>query len=135
MIKRVLLAVLAVFVFWQVSDIVIHGIILGPVYKETEAMWRPMEQMKFGLLRVVGLISATVFVCLYGFFVGNKSVVTGLKFGLLFGIGAGMSMGYGTFAVQPIPYKIAVTWFHGTVVQAGVAGLLVGWIVKEPAKT
>jgi hypothetical protein len=131
MIKRIVLAVLAVFVAWTVMDIVIHGVILAQTYKDTAQLWRPMEQMKMGLMRVVVLIASVVFVCLYAFFVGKKSVATALKFGILFGLGTGISMGYGTYAVQPIPYKIAITWFLGTVAETTVAGLLAGLIVKE----
>ena len=131
MFKRIVLAVVAVFVAWSVMDIVIHGVILAPTYKETAQLWRPEKEMKMGLMHAVLLISSTVFVCLYAFFVGKKSVTTAVKFGLLFGIGVGISMGYGTYAVQPIPYKIAMTWFLGTVAETTVAGLLTGWIVKE----
>ena len=131
MLKRIVLAVLAVFVAWSVLDFVIHGVILAKTYADTAQLWRSMEQMKMGLMHVVVLISASVFVCLYAFFVGKKSLATAVKFGLLFGLGTGVSMGYGTYAVQPIPYRIAITWFLGTVVQTTVAGLLVGLIVKE----
>lgn len=129
--KRMILAVLAVFMAWSVMDFLIHGVILAQTYKDTAPLWRPMEQMKMGLMRVVVLIAAVVFVCLYAFFVSKKSVCTALKFGVLFGLGAGISMGYGTYAVQPIPYKIAITWFLGTLTETTVAGLLVGAIVKE----
>jgi hypothetical protein len=131
MMKRIVLAVLAVFVAWSVMDFVIHGVILMQTYKDTAQLWRPMEQMKFGLMRVVMLVTAVVFVSLYAFFVGKKSVATALKFGLLFGLGTGISMGYGTYAVQPIRHKIALTWFLGTVVETAAAGLLTGSIVKE----
>jgi hypothetical protein len=133
MTKRIILAVLAVFVAWSVMDFVVHGVILAQTYKDTEQLWRPMEEMKMGLMRVVVFIASTVFVCLYAFFVGKKSVATAVKFGMLFGLGAGISMGYGTYAVQPIPYKIALTWFLGTVAECAVAGLLVGAMVKEKA--
>ncbi len=132
MMKRIFLAVVAVFVAWSVLDFLIHGFILAQTYKETASLWRPMEQMKMGLMRVVVLIASAVFVCLYAFFVGKKSVATAVKFGVLFGLGAGISMGYGTYAVQPIPYKIAITWFLGTLVETTVAGLLTGLIVREP---
>jgi hypothetical protein len=131
MIKRIILAVLAVFVARTVMDFVIHGLILAQTYKDTAQLWRPMEQMKMGLMHAVILITAAVFVCLYAFFVGKKSVAAAVKFGLLFGLGTGISMGYGTYAVQPIPYKIAITWFLGTVAETTVAGLLTGLIVKE----
>jgi hypothetical protein len=34
-----------------------------------------------------------------------------------------------------LPYKIAITWFLGTVAETTVAGLLAGLIVKESPKT
>lgn len=129
--KRIVLAVLAVFVAWSVMDIVIHGLILGPTYMDTAQMWRPEKEMKMGLMRFVVFVSAITFVSLYSCFVGKKSVGRGLAFGLVFGVGVGISMGYGTYAVQPIPYNIALTWFLGTIAETSVAGLLTGWIVKE----
>ena len=131
MCKRKALAVLAVFVAWTAMDFVIHGLILGPTYKETAAMWRPMEEMKMGLIHVVALISAAVFVSIYAKFVTEKSVKTAVKYGLLFGIGAGVSMGYGTYAVLPMPYHIALVWFLGTVCETTVGGLITGLIVRE----
>lgn len=131
MCKRIVLAILAVFVAWTVMDIVIHGVILGPTYQATAQIWRPMAEMKMGLIRVVTLISAAVFVSIYAKFVSEKSVKTAVKYGLLFGIGAGISMGYGTYAVLPMPYKIAMVWFIGTVCEAAVGGLITGAIVRE----
>ena len=63
----------------------------------------------------------------------NRSVGTGLKYGLVLGVATGMSMGYGTYAVMPLPYVLALSWFLATVVQSGVAGLLVGLIVTDEA--
>ncbi|MBI5383446.1 MAG: hypothetical protein HZA90_02025 [Verrucomicrobia bacterium] len=131
MMKRILLAVLAVFVAWQVLDFVIHGLILMKSYQETASLWRPMNEMKFGLMRLVGLVAAGTFVLMYAWLVRDKSVATGLKFGLLFGLGTGASMGFGNYCVMPVPVFLAVVWFLGSVVEAVVAGLLVGWIVKE----
>ena len=131
MIKRIILAVVAVFVAWSVLDFVIHGLLLMQAYKDSASLWRPMEQMKFGLMHAVVLVTAIVFVCLYKFFVANKSKATGLKFGLLFGFGTGLSMGFGTYSVQPIPEIIACVWFVGTMVETAVAGWLTGLIIKE----
>jgi hypothetical protein len=58
-------------------------------------------------------------------------VPTGLKYGLLFGLGAGVSMGYGSYSVMPIPYHMAFTWFLGSVVEATVGGLILGAIVRD----
>ncbi len=128
MLKRYLLAVLAVFISWSVLDYVIHELILGASYVATAELWRPMEEMKMGLLSFVTLVSSIAFVGIYAGFFAEKGIGTGLKYGLLFGLAAGVSMGYGSYAVMPIPYYMALTWFLGIMVEATVAGLLIGWI-------
>ena len=129
--KKILLSGLAVFILWSLLDFVIHGMILRSAYASTPSLWRPMAEMKMGLMYVTVFIAAMVFAFLYGGFVGNKNLRTGIKFGLLYGIGVGVGMGYGTYSVMPIPYFMALTWFLGTVVEATLAGLLVGRIIRE----
>jgi hypothetical protein len=131
MLKRILLAAVAIFVAWEVLDFVIHGVVLREAYAATPGVWRPMAEIKMGLMYVVGAIAAFCFAGIYGWLVRPKSLRAAINFGMLFGIGAGVSMGYGSFAVMPIPYVMAVTWFVGTLVQALVAAVLVGLIVRE----
>ena len=132
--KRVILAIIVVFVAWQVLDFVLHGLLLMKTYQETASLWRPMNEMKIGLIRLVGLVTATTFVVIYAGLVHERSVTNGLKYGLIFGVGAGASMGFGTYSFMPIPVSLAGAWFAGTVVETVVGGLLVGWIVKEPTE-
>jgi len=130
--KRIVLGIVAVFVAWQVLDFLIHGVILKSTYGETASLWRPMEEMKMGLMRVVGLVAAVCFVCLYAWLVRPKSWAAGLSYGLIFGASTGFSMGFGTYSVMPVPPSLAMVWCVGSIVKTAVAGLLVGWIVKEP---
>jgi hypothetical protein len=132
MTKRTVLAVIAVFVAWQILDFLIHNVWLMSTYEATAELWRPMEEMKMPLMMLVGLVTAVVFVCLYAWLIRPKSVFAGLSFGILFGIATGFSMGFGTYCVMPIPQKLAVAWSVGSLVETVLAGLLVGWIVKEP---
>ena len=137
MAKRVALAVVAVFICWVVLDFVIHGILLQQAYGEIASLWRPMEEMKMGLMYIVTFISSTHRLDsqnTHALLVGKKGLGTGVAYGGLFGLGAGISMGYGTYSVQPIPYIMALSWFLGTLVEGTLAGLIVGAIVKdEPA--
>jgi hypothetical protein len=71
------------------------------------------------------------FVSIYALYVAPKSIQRALTYGLLFGVAMGIGMGYGTYAVMPIPYSMALTWFLGTVVEATVGGLLAGLIVRS----
>ncbi len=128
--QRSLLAMVAIFVAWSVMDFVIHQLILGDDYAATANMWRPMEEMKMELIYAVVAFTTFVFVYIYSRFFTDKSINAGVMFGILFGLGTGFSMGYGTYAVQPLPHDVALTWFIGTTVEGAVAGLLVGAIVK-----
>ena len=90
-----------------------------------------MSEIKNGLLVFVTLISAFVFVSIYERFFANLGVGTGIKYGLLFGLGAGISMAYGSYAVMPIPYNMAVTWFFGTLIGTTFGGLVLGLIIRD----
>jgi hypothetical protein len=131
MLKRTLLAIAAVFVAWSVLDFVIHGVFLKSAYEATAQLWRPMAEMKMGLLRVVTFIAAISFVLIYAWLINRKSVSRGLLYGLLYGLGTGVPMAYGSYAVMPITYQIALVWFLGQLAECALAGLLVGAIIKE----
>ena len=131
MVKKVLLAAIAVFVAWEALDFVIHQMILAPTYATLPQLWRPQAEMKLGVMFVAVLIAALAFAALYAYFVRPKSLAAAVRFGLVWGIGTGVAMGYGSYAVMPLPYSMAITWFLGTVVEGCVAGALVGLIVKE----
>jgi len=131
--KKFLIATVAVFFAWEILDFVIHSVLLAQMYKETASLWRPMAEMKVGVMVFVTLISAASFCYLYYAFVSEKTMANALKFGLVFGIGGGVSMGYGSYAVMPMPYMMAFAWFLGTVIELVVAGLILGLILKPEA--
>ena len=131
--KRAVLAVLAVFATWSILDFILHGLILGPTYATSPELWRPVAHMKAGLLFFTVLIKAAAFVTIYARFIGEKRVGSAVLYGLVFGIGIGSGMGYGTSAVMPIPSVIAFAWFAGSVIEAVAGGLVAGLIIKtEP---
>jgi hypothetical protein len=130
MTKKILLAGVAVFIAWEILDFVIHGLILGPTYATLPGLFRPHAEMKVVLMAIVALIAAFTFAAAYAWFVNPKSLVTGLKYGLVIGFGGGVSMGYGSYSAMPIPYVMALGWFLGTWVEFAVAGAIVGAIEK-----
>ncbi len=129
--KRTILAVVAVFLAWSLLDVVIHQLILMGEYGATADLWRPPDEIMIGLIYVVTLISAGVFVSIYKLLICRKELGRAIQYGLLFGVAVGVGMGYGSFAVMPFTHTIALVWFLGTVVQGGVGGALLGLIVKE----
>jgi len=126
--KKAIFATVAVFFTWAVMDYVIHGLLLGSVYASTPQLWRPMAEFKFGLNWFVVLVAAACFVYVYVFLIADRGLKTALTYGGVFGLGAGISMGYGSYSVMPIPYVLAFSWFVGTLVEA-LAGGVVAWFV------
>jgi hypothetical protein len=129
--KRIALAVLAVFIAWSAMDFVIHGMVLASSYEATARLWRPMEEMKLWVMHLAGLITALAFVCIYALLIAEKGIGSGVKYGLLFGLGTGVSMGFGTYAFLPIPLYMAVAWFISTLVETLVGGIIVGSIIRK----
>jgi hypothetical protein len=131
MSKRPLIAVVVIFMAWSVLDFVIHGLLLQETYAATASLWRPMEEMNMTLMYIVTLAYTVCFVAIYDVLVSEKSIATGIKYGALFGLAAGISMGFGSYTFMPIPWSLALSWFTGTLVEAIVAGALVGVIIKQ----
>jgi len=130
-LKRPFIAVVVIFLAWSLLDFVIHGLLLQATYKATASMWRPMEEMNMALMYIVTLAYTVCFVAIYDVFVCQKSMATGIKYGALFGLGAGISMGFGSYTFMPIPWSLALSWFTGTLVESLVAGALVGAIIRQ----
>ena len=131
MIKRTIISIITIFVAWSLLDFVIHGVLLQQAYMDTAHLWRPMNEMNMPLMYLVTLAYVTCFVLIYLIFIRNKSLLTGMKFGALFGTAAGISMGFGSFSYMPIPLSLALSWFAGMLVESVVAGTLVGLILKS----
>jgi hypothetical protein len=128
--KKYLLGSLAVFIAWSILDFVIHGHLLGPTYAATASLWRPMDQMNMGLMSFVRAVCALTFTGIYAYMVRGNSVSAGLKYGLVFGLGAGVSMGFGSYGYMPIPMSLAWGWFLSCLVSALVGGAIIGGIIK-----
>jgi len=129
--KKILLTGVLVFVLWAVLDFIVHGLILRSAYASTASLWRPIAEMKMGLMYVTIFIAALAFSSIYGYLVTKKSLMTGLTYGFLYGIAVGVGMGYGSYSMMPIPYSMALTWFLSTVLEAILGGLLLGTVIKE----
>lgn len=124
-------AVVAVFVAWAIMDFILHGVLLRSAYEATANLWRPMDQMKMSLMYVVTFVFTVCFVLIYGLLGEQKSLVSGLRFGALFGLATGVSMGFGSYSYMPIPLTLAWSWFFGSVIEGIAAGAIVGAIMKS----
>jgi len=90
-----------------------------------------MEEMNMPLMHLVTLVFTIAFVTIYRLLVTPKSIVSGIQYGALFGLAVGISMGFGSYSYMPIPVSLAWSWFIGSMIEAIVAGAIVGAVLKE----
>ena len=131
MAKKGIIAFILIVVAWFVIDVVIQVGFLDAVCKQTEHMWRSPDQAKKSVAFLVTLIASATFVAIYTRFFAKKNLRTGLGYGLLFGIGAGVVRGHGSYAAMPIPYYVALGWFLGSVAKGVVGGAILGLVVRN----
>ena len=82
---------------------VVHGFILRSSYEAASQLWRDQTEMNMGMIWGIGVITAFFFTVLYSLLITPKNVGNGVTYGLLFGLGSGISMGFGSWSVMPIP--------------------------------
>ena len=131
MLRKSVIATVIIFILWAIIDFIVHGFILTGAYSETSQLWRPMEQMNPWLIYLVSLVSACVFSIIYAFLIKEKGIPVAIEYGALFGLGAGFSMGYGSYAAMPITAFIANMWFFAALIKYVLGGVILGVMVKE----
>ena len=129
--KKIIISSVVIFILWSIIDFLIHGLYLKEAYIETAHLWRSEEEIKMILNSVVVLIAASIFTSIYALLVDRKTMSSALIYGLLFGLSAGITMGYGFYAFSPIPYSMAATWFVINLVEGLVAGVILSMLLTE----
>lgn len=132
MLKQTIWAVITVFIAWSILDFLIHGVFLKSTYQETATLWRPEDAMNMPLMSFVTLVFSTGFVTIYSYLIEPKSLASGIKYGVIFGIATGVSMGFGSYSYMPIPLSLAFSWFIGSLIEITLAGVIVGLMVGTP---
>lgn len=131
MLKKSLIATVAVFFALSAMDFVIHGVLLDSAYKATAHLWRPEVEMKVPLMFAVTFIFSAGLVAIYSLLINPKSFSAGLQYGVILGLASGASMGIGFYCYMPIPLELAISWFFANLVEVSVAGIIIGAIVKN----
>lgn len=119
-----------VFVLLVILGMVIHGLLLGPIYATMEGMVRPEAEMKMWIIFVVDAVVAYFFALIFSKGYENKGIAEGVRYGAYIGVMFGISMGYGSYASMPIPYSLALQWFLYSVVEYVICGVALAMVFK-----
>lgn len=131
-IKRLTIAVVAVFVYIFASDFVIHQLILGSKYQAIPSLWRTPEEMKnhFIWMFLGQLLIAKYFTFIFAKGYEGKGIAEGFRFGILAGL---FTMGgvFIQYAVYPLPCEIFLAWCGLYLVQSVGAGIVAALVYKR----
>ncbi|OVE82088.1 hypothetical protein BVY03_02230 [bacterium K02(2017)] len=127
--KKTLIAVILIFISWNIIDILVHGLLLKSTYESTAHLWRPEAEMMMGLLNLVKLFTVILFIYIYKTLVHPKNLFNAIKYAALIGLLVGIPMGFATYSFQPIPINLAWSWLVSVVGSYLVAGIFIGKLI------
>jgi hypothetical protein len=133
--KKIVTASIVVFALFLIMDYVLHGILLGGLYAETAALWRPAldQQELLWIIASVDAAIACLFVWLYrkGWEAGKAWLGQGIRFGLAVGLIFSLPMGFSMYAMMPVPFSLGLGWFAGALVEFVVAGIAAAFVFRS----
>jgi hypothetical protein len=129
MLLRLFLSALAILITWTIFDVLMHRLLLRPVYEQAAGLWRPFDQMNVGLIYLATFGLIATFVVTYWLLINPKSLGAGVGFGGLLGLALGIAAGLGTYIHMPIPETLAWGWFVGGWLKGIAAGAILGALI------
>lgn len=133
--KKVWIGFVAVFITFQVLDGIVNFVILDPAYKSISHLMRPEGEMKLWLIPVIGLFFSFFFTFIFSKGYEGKGSLEGVRYGLYVGLMVALPMAYGSYAMMPIPYSLALQWFIYGTLEYMIAGVVLALIFKPKEQT
>ena len=130
MLVSLLLSGLAILIVWTVFDVLMHRLILRPLYEQDTRLWRSFDQLNVVLIYLVIFTLIATFVLTYWLLIQPKSLAAGFGFGAFLGLALGMSAGFGTYIHMPIPRALAWGWLIGGWMKGIAAGAILGALIR-----
>jgi hypothetical protein len=129
MLIRLFLTGLAILFAWTIVDILMHRLLLRPLYEENPTLWRPFNQLNVVLIYAVTFTLIAIFVLTYWLLISPKSLGAGIGFGAMLGLALGLGSGGGTYIHMPIPRALALGWLAGGWLKGVIAGAILGALI------
>jgi len=133
--KKLWTGFIAAFIVYFLLDWVINGVLLKSSYmaEEVAKLMRPEADIQMWIFVVCDLFYAFFFTLIFSKGFENKGIMEGVRYGLYVGLMVSLPMAYGTYAVMPIPYTLALQWFLYGLVTNIILGVVLSFIFKPKA--
>lgn len=134
---KYLIAVIAVYVVYEILDFLIHGVMLMDKYEslgETGLFGEDMDSNMW-VIYITAFVFSIFFVYLFHYFVSAYKTgwMAGLYYGLVVGFLMLVSGVFNQYVVYGAPMDLIWQWFIFGVIQIAIAGVVAGLIYKPKA--
>jgi len=135
--KKVWTGFIVVFIVYFLLDWLVNGVLLQSSYmaEEVAKLMRPEADIQMWIIIVCDLFYAFFFTFIFSKGFENKGIMEGVRYGFYIGMLVSLPMAYGTYAVMPVPYTLALQWFlYGLVVNI-ICGVVLTFVMKPKASS
>ena len=129
-IKRFILAAFVVFFMYQITDAIIHILILVEEYRAI-TIWRKNILSTFWILYITSFIFSFIFVYIFIRGYEGKGILEGLRYGVLIGLFVNIPYVFNQYALYPLNFSLAIKWFVLGMIQIILCGVVTA-LVYEP---
>lgn len=135
--KKLWTTFIVVFVVYFILDWLINGVLLHSTYmaEDVAKIMRPEVDVNSNMWIIIicDLFYTFFFTLIFSKGFENKGWMEGVRFGFYVGLMVSLPMAYITYAVQPIPYSLALQWFiYGTLSNI-IIGIVAALMYKPKA--
>ncbi|MBS1919682.1 MAG: hypothetical protein JST17_05490 [Bacteroidetes bacterium] len=129
MIKRFVIAFLAVYTFNSISGYVIHDVLLHSEYMKLRPVLHSEDiNSKIWAFVITSVTGAFFFTLIYSAWKKQGTIAEGLKYGFFIGLWLSINMSLNTYAgTGLIPFSLAMEWFFYYLIQYSLAGVLLAF--------
>jgi hypothetical protein len=128
---ELLLSGLAILVAWTVLDVLLHRLLLRPLYAQDPQLWRPFDRLNVVLIYLVTFTLIAIYILAYWLLIHPKSLAAGIGFGCFLGLALGLGVGGGTYIHMPVPRALAWGWLVGGLLRGLAGGAILGALIHD----
>lgn len=134
-IRKFVLTFIVVYVLFEVTNFLIHGVLLAPMYlsEGVKDIFRSQTAMegKMWIIWVTDLVWVFFFVFFFAKGYENKGILEGVRFGFYMGLFHSLIYAYQNYALFPLPYSLVFQWFVLGMIQALMLGIIASLLYKS----
>jgi hypothetical protein len=137
--KKLVVGWIVVFIVMSVLEFLLHGVILSSTYNSeaVRKFTRPESEMMgmMWIYYVVYLIVSFFFTLIFSKGYEGKGIVEGVRYGLYMGLLMATPMAYASYAMLPMPYSLALSWFISGIIEYIILGIVVAMVYGKKEVT